>query len=88
MKKFVAVLVLVATLMIVGATTASAHPGHTSCKGFGQHNAAEARARTLAGEIRSLISFFGPGVIGEAVALVHNGGQFGEITVPALCQTR
>lgn len=83
MKKILTVLALMATFMMLGVTAASAHPGHTSCKAFGHHNAAEAKAGTLVEELH----FFGPGVIDDVIRLVHSGGLFGEFPVPAICAT-
>lgn len=61
--------------------SSSAHPGHTNCKGFGQHNASEAHDQIVDDEVR----FFGPGNVDDVVALVHLGGTFDGEPVPALC---
>ncbi len=56
---------------------------YTSVKEFGQQNAAVGKAGLVAEEVLS----FGPGNVDDVVALVHLGGTFDGMTVPALCMT-
>lgn len=78
------ILSIVAALAVpfaVGMGTASAAPGHTSCKGLGTTTASEARTGTLVPEILS----FTPGLVDDIVALAQVGGQFDDQTVLPLC---
>lgn len=81
MRKLTAAVFVVTASLALTTGQASAHPGHTSCKDFGQHNAIEAHDQIVDDEVR----FFGPGNVDDVVALVHIGGTFGGETVPALC---
>jgi hypothetical protein len=77
-------LVVAATLALptaLGAGTASAASGHTSCRALGATSASEAREGILAPEIQ----LFAPGSVDDLIALVQLGGTFeGEIVDP-LC---
>lgn len=84
MPKLTIAPLLVAVTLALSAGPASAHPGHTSCKNFGQHNATEARQQLIDDEVRA----FGPRNVDDIVALVHLGGTFDSEPIPALCVTR
>ena len=81
MRKLIIAAATVAVSTIALGGTAGAVPGHTSCRGLGQHNAGEAQTGVLVDEVH----YFGPGNIDDVVALVQIGGTFGDEVVPALC---
>jgi hypothetical protein len=82
MRKLTITTLVVTTSIALTTGQASAHPGHTSCQDFGQHNASEAHDQIIDDEIR----FFGPGNVDDVIALVHLGGTFDGEPVPALCE--
>lgn len=68
-RKLVAVAAAVAA-MALSTSSASAHPTHESCKGFGQGTAQLAQAPgPFGGTIRELAQ---AGLVNEGVALFHN----------------
>lgn len=83
MKNILTGAVLTAAFFLASPALASAHPGHTSCKAYGEQVAAEAKAHIIASELREI----GPGNIDDVVHLVHLGGDFAGEEVPAFCVT-
>jgi hypothetical protein len=66
---------------IATASPSAAVPGHTSCEGYGQLTASEARAKTLVPELQSLPR----GTVDDLIAVVQVGGTFGDEVVPPFC---
>lgn len=81
MKTVLAGGLLAVCLALTTSGMAYAHPGHTSCRGYGQVIAAEAQAQIIAPELLAS----GAGNIDDLVRLVHLGGEFNGEEVPALC---
>lgn len=55
-------------LMLVPASTATAHPGHTSCRAFGEHLAEEAQTFRPLGQLVSQVA-----PVNEIIAAEHAG---------------
>lgn len=83
MKRILTATLFAALFVLISPALAQAHPGHTSCRGFGEVVAAEGKAQVIAPELRAI----GPGNIDDVVRLVHLGGEFFGEEVPALCTT-
>jgi hypothetical protein len=80
-------LICATTLTVVAlatATTASATPGHTSCRDLGALVAGEAQAGTIDDENRALPH----GTIDNLIHTVQVGGEFEGEPVPAFCQPK
>lgn len=80
MKKIMVTAATTLALLVV-PQVAHAHPGHASCRGYGQLIAAEAREGIIADEIGS----YEPGAVDDVVRLVHLGGSFDGMEVPSFC---
>lgn len=81
MRKLTTAAFVVTASLALTTAQAAAHPGHTSCKGYGELTASEAHAGTVASELQSLPR----GTVDDLIAIVQVGGTFGDEVVPPFC---